>query len=174
MMYPFKDSLGRTWEVAVNVATVQRVLRVAKLNLVTLGEDKLKGLGELLQDAVRFAEVLFLLCQPPTAAVSDEAFAEFAAGLDGDAMELAEQAFTDAWLGFFRKSEARDGLRKTLATMRQVGLAASDKVAAKAAAMLATVNLEQEAETLALLLMSSSGGVPGSSASIPGPSPSAS
>ncbi|GIW89562.1 MAG: hypothetical protein KatS3mg108_3886 [Isosphaeraceae bacterium] len=164
-MRTFTDNAGRTWTVAINVALVKRVRGVLDLDLFKLLDDGARPLGELLGDPVRLADVLFCLCKEEAEkrAVSDE---DFGAALAGDAIGHAADAFVDELVDFFPHARGRESLKKLIAASRTL----TDKLLDHAEMKVGQIDLEAEASRL----IGSFGSSPGSSASTPGPSPSAS
>jgi len=114
-MKAFEDARGRTWVLAVNVVTCRRVKARLDIHLPGLAEDRAKGLVELLGDALRLVDVLYVLCQDQAekAGVTDEQFGE---AMAGDALAAAADAFVEAWTDFFHGPQQE--LRKPTATKR--------------------------------------------------------
>ncbi len=163
-MHTFVDNANRTWTVAINVATIKRVQGRLNINLCQLIDDGLKPLAKLVSDPIQLVDVLYCLCQDEAQArnVSDE---DFGRAMAGDVLEMAELAFLDELVAFFRNAHLRNLLAKVLAEGRQVGTI----LLQKAEEHLATF----DANRLANKLLNSSGTAPASSASIPDLSPCA-
>lgn len=97
-MRTFTDNTGRTWTVAINVATVKRVRELKQVNLM---EAVTGGLINKLEDDIcLFVDVLYCVCKPEADAnnISDE---QFGSALAGDALEKATDAFLDELIDFF-------------------------------------------------------------------------
>jgi hypothetical protein len=107
----FTDSTGQKWDLSVRFAAVRRVKDMLGLNLLSLVEDKLKPLGELLSDPCRLVDVLYVLVKPQAdaAGLSDVDFGE---RLDGESLEAAADAFLAELFNFFPDRRAREALRK--------------------------------------------------------------
>jgi len=101
-MQTFKDSAGRSWSIAITIATVKRVRVTCDVDLAA------DDLGELLtkmgSDPVLLADVIFVLCsdQVERAGLTDEQFGE---GLAGDAIDAATDAFLGALIDFTPKKK---------------------------------------------------------------------
>lgn len=162
-MKSFKDNQDRTWEVAVNVSAVKRVLDLCQVDLRLPNPEVLERLGG---DVILLVNVLYVLCksQADRQGVSDEQFGE---ALAGDALEQATNAFAEAWADFFPQSR-RSVLNAALAKGRDV-----DR---RVAELAVTEIAGQDVELLAKQLISGKepGPSPASSASTPEASPSAS
>jgi hypothetical protein len=163
-MHSFVANDQRTWEIAINVAAIKRVRGLLRIDLYALVDDGFQSLGKLVSDPVTLADVLYGLCkdQADKLGVTDE---EFGRALAGDAIARAADAFVEELIDFFPDARARESLRKAI----QAGKTVRDKVLAHAETVLQTIDPEIEAQKW----ISSSGNLPGSSASIPVRSPSA-
>lgn len=106
-MTQFKDSTGRAWPVTMTVGDIQRVERLAKVNLARVGEprpgtdNKHPLLTDLTLDEMLLADVLFALVKPQAdrESISDEAFAAL---LDGPTMAGGMVALREVLIDFFR------------------------------------------------------------------------
>jgi hypothetical protein len=118
-MHTFADNLGRTWYVAVNVATIRRVRAVLDVDLYQLVDDGMQALGQLVADPVRLADVLYVLCKDDADAknISDE---DFGRALAGDAITSAAEALVEELVDFFPDERSRAALRRVIAAGRQV------------------------------------------------------
>lgn len=118
-MRTFADNLGRTWYVAVNVATIRRVRAALGVDLYQLCDDGLAALGKLIADPVRLADVLFVLCQEDAAAknITDE---DFGRALGGDAITAGAEALVEELVDFFPDERSRACLRTVIDKGRQV------------------------------------------------------
>ena len=136
-MANFKDNSGREWDVAINVATVKRVKDLLGVNLFALLSDRLKGLGELLADPVRFVDVLYVIVKPQAdaAGVTDE---QFGGSLGGDTLQAAAEAFLEALGAFMPTVAGREALRAVLEKGRQ----ALDLLGARTTAAVAALDAE--------------------------------
>jgi len=101
-MNGFRDSKGSLWELVVDIPTVERVRRLADVDLLNVAiADKQNGVFAKLADPVCFAHVLYAICKPQ----ADErklADDDFARCLDVDVEELADKLF-EAIADFFRR-----------------------------------------------------------------------
>lgn len=164
-MHLFKDSNGRSWPVAINVAAMKRVRDLAKVNLYELLDEKMEKYAALVNDPMTFVDVLFILCMDEAKKenVSDESFGR---AMAGDALEAAVDAFTEELIDFFPQAQTRKSLRKVTAAAKAV----QKKVMERAETELDALDVDK----LATTLIGSFGSSPASSASIPTPAPSAS
>ena len=157
-MHTFADNLGRTWYVAINVATIRRVRAALGVDLYAMVDDGMQELGKLVSDPVRLADVLYVLCKEDAEAknISDE---DFGRALGGDAIAAAAEALVD----FFPEERSRAALRRVIEAGRQV----RTKLLEHAETMLDTLNVDSCAGALS----NSSSSSPASSASTPEASP---
>jgi hypothetical protein len=162
-MHTFADNLGRTWYVAINVATIRRVRAALGVDLYAMVDDGMQELGKLVSDPVRLADVLYVLCKEDAEAknISDE---DFGRALGGDAIAAAAEALVEELVDFFPEERSRAALRRVIEAGRQV----RTKLLEHAETMLDTLNVD----SCATALISSSSNSRGSSASIPEASPS--
>ena len=162
-MHSFVDNANRTWEIAINVATVKRIRGLLDVDLYSRVDDGFKSLSALVSDPVNLADVLFCLCkeQADRLDVSDE---DFGRALSGDAITHAADAFVEDLIDFFPDARARAGLKKAIYAGKKV----RDKVLTHAENLLATIDPQIEADKW----ISSSGNLPGSSELPPANSPS--
>ena len=169
-MKQFKDSAGRAWEFAININAIRRVKDKLELDLYALLDDRLEKLNALINDPLRFCDVMFVLCREAgaTKEVSDE---EFGKAWSGDVWEAAADAFVEELVDFFRDREARSKLKSLLAKSKEVKTALLNKFAAKLSAIDADSAAEQVLRNLERTSSGSSGSSPASSASTPAPSP---
>ena len=123
-MHSFKDNAGRTWSVAVNVATIKRVR-----GLVTDADDCQKPVdlmamveGDLLKrlytDPVLLVDVLYAVCKPEVdkAEVTD---VEFGEAMAGDAIDLGTAALIEEIIDFFPSRRDRERARKVMAKFQE-------------------------------------------------------
>lgn len=161
-MHSFKDTVGRLWEVVINVAQVRRVRGlVGGVDLHKLIDDQCRPLAELLADPCRLVDVLYALCkeQADKAGVTDEAFG---ASLGGDVLEEAAHAFLEELIDFFPK-HIQETLRKLFAKSRQL----AQTLLGHARTRVDELDVEEMASTLIASLTRR----PASLASTPAPSP---
>lgn len=97
-MRTFKDSEGREWAIAINVATARRVKDLAGVDLLSASDGKL--LHELADDPMLLANVLWAIVQPQAQSrnVSDEQFGE---ALSGESIDKATTALLQELVDFF-------------------------------------------------------------------------
>ncbi len=119
-MRSFADNGGRTWSIAVNFWTCRQVRDRVGVDLFKLIENNLTPLADLLNDPVKFCDVLFVLAsdQAKAAGVTDE---QFGRSLGGDSYGQAQTAFFEALIDFFPDARARDAMRKILTAARRTG-----------------------------------------------------
>lgn len=163
-MHSFVDNAGRTWVIAINVATVRRVRALVGVDIPGLIDDGFQPLGELVADPVKLADVLYCLCKEEADAkqITDE---DFGRALAGDAIALAADAFVEEMIDFFQNARVRESLRKVLASGRKV----REKLLDHNDVLIAGIDPDEEARKLIASLTSS----PDSSVLTPAPSPSA-
>lgn len=115
-MQTFKDTEGREWQLAINVAAVKRVRDLAEVDLLKSAEGRL--LQQLADDPVKLCDVLWAIVQPQAQErkISDE---QFGAALAGDVIDEATTAFLTELVAFFPR--ARRGLmNKVLAKLEKL------------------------------------------------------
>jgi hypothetical protein len=161
----FRDTGGRTWTLAINVAAVKRCRAVLGLDLYGLVEDGAKGLARLVADPIALVDALYVLCKDEADKlnVSDE---DFGRAMAGDAIRAGADAFLEELTDFFPDPRVRAGLKTLIAKSRATQAALLDRAEALIDGL--------DPAALASELIASSGSAPASSASTPGPSPSAS
>lgn len=142
-MHTFADNLGRTWYVAVNVATIRRVRGALDVDLYQLVDDGMQALGRLVADPVRLADVLYVLCKDDADAknISDE---DFGRALAGDAITSAAEALVEELIDFFPDERSRAALRRVIAAGREVRA----KLLTHAETMLESLNPDECASSL--------------------------
>lgn len=159
-MHAFTDSLGRKWELAINVASAKRVRDLMGVRLYDLIDNGAKGLQTLLGDPILLVEVCYHLCKQAAGLTPDEFFE----GFSGDTIEAAADAFFGELVDFFPQPKARESLRKMDQKRKEVQELLLDQQNEKLEAL--------DPVLLAEKLRDSSGSSPGRSASTPAPSPS--
>jgi len=165
-MRTFKDNAGRDWTVAINVDVVQRVRDLLKLDLLGVLDGELTQ--KLIDDPVLLCNVVYVVCKPEADAknVKDT---DFGRAMAGDAIDAATTTLLEELVDFFPKS--RRGLLATaLRKLREV----ERKAVALAQMRLDGPELDRKIDEHLSALGTSSGSAPGSSLSIPAPSPSGS
>ena len=167
-MTTFRDADGREWLVAIHTTAIKRVRASLGVDLYSLVDNGFAGLGKLLGDVVALCDVLFVLCQDEARqrGIDDEAFGR---SMHGDALERAAASFLEEYSDFFPDPRIRAGLKRIIEASRKVRERSLDRMTEELA-RLDLENLPFEAATS----NGSSGSSPGSSVSIPAPSPSAS
>ncbi|HZT79627.1 MAG TPA: hypothetical protein VFA26_05380 [Gemmataceae bacterium] len=166
-MASFTDEKSRTWQVPINVGAVRRVRDRLGINLYALIEDRAKGLGQLLGDPLRLMEVVGVLCeeQIARAGISRE---DFEAGLAGDALEAATEAFVQGLVDFFPNPKVRETLRRVVAKAKRLANEWLNETVAKTGPALDQLTLEDVRPALESG-SGWSGGSPASARSTPPP-----
>lgn len=123
----FKDNLGREWNVEINVGTTVR-LKNAGINFYELSEKNFAKLIELHGDDIGFCTMLYVIVKPDADKlnVSDDAFY---AGLGGDSLDAAWEAFKVAYINFIRRPEIRSGLKTVMEHVEKMEKFAAAKMA---------------------------------------------
>lgn len=165
----FRDSVGRVWDVSVNVTTVKRARRLLKIDIPALLNEKAKPLGELLADDCRLVDLLYVLCMDQAQAlkISDE---DFGRAMLGDSILHGRNAFLESFRFFLRDPRLRDALSKVIATAKN----AENRMLERLATEAAEIDPDKAAATLVDKLIAKLTSVPGSSASTPAPIPTSS
>jgi hypothetical protein len=158
-MRTFRDSEGREWSVAVNIAAVRRVRDLAQLDLLATADGRL--LHELAVDPMKLADVLWAIVQPQ-AQQRDVSPEQFGQALAGETIDRATAALIDELVDFFpahRRGPMR-AARAKLATLL-------DKAAAAAVATIEQVDVEAMLDLTHPAPGTTSTSSPASSASTP-------
>lgn len=103
----FRDSKGSLWELVVDIPTVERVRRLADVDLLNVAiADEQNGVFAKLADPVCFAHVVYAMCKPQAdeRGLSDE---EFARCLDVDVEQLADTLFVEIADFFQRRNQTQ-------------------------------------------------------------------
>jgi len=129
-MHNFTDTTGQNWALVINTLALERVDAATGIYLTELLDEQLKGLADLLRRPSRLARVLLVLVEEQLAAKNVTAEL-FLAGLSGDALAQATDAFIEELVDFFPDARGRAGLRTLLAKFRQVRDLALDEAEAK-------------------------------------------
>lgn len=106
----FKDTAGRTWTVAANVATLRAVRDATGVNLadfLSLPENHRR----LLTDDVFVGEVAYHMGRLE-GGVPKPAFDQFGEAVYGDVIAAACDAVCEALVDFFRRPAQREALRR--------------------------------------------------------------
>jgi len=119
----FKDGLGRTWTVTVNVASTKRVKGAIDIDLMEVVNKDGTVLSRLHEDPETLVNVLYLLCKPQadTLGLTDENFGELFE--TGEILEEACNALIEALISFF-PPRRREILRKVMAKLKTLETAA--------------------------------------------------
>jgi len=149
-MKVFKDTAGREWQVAINVAAVKRVRSLIDVDLMGILDGTL--LEKLISDPVLLCDVVYCLVKPEADAksVSDE---DFGKAMGGDALEHATQALLEELADFFPQQK-RALLHKALVKLK----ALEEKALAAAERKLAGPEIENALAAMFETGGSSSGG----------------
>ncbi len=131
-MKTFTDSLGRTWSVVVNVATIKRVRNLCNVDLASIVEfeqdskPSMNLFEKLSSDPVLLVDVLYAVCKPECEQknVSDE---DFGASMDGDSIEQATDALLEGIIDFFPEVK-RLFLHRILSAAKRLKNASEEKM----------------------------------------------
>lgn len=131
-MKTFTDSLGRTWSVVVNVATIKRVRNLCNVDLASIVEfeqdskPSMNLFEKLSSDPVLLVDVLYAVCKPECEQknVSDE---DFGASMGGDSIEQATDALLEGIIDFFPEVK-RLFLHRILSTAKRLKNASEEKM----------------------------------------------
>ena len=170
-MTTFQDKNKTTWTLELTVGSARRVkadTTVDLVNIISLEDDgkaSMAALGKLIEDPFALVDVIFSLCRPQAekAGITDAAFAEL---LDADAVEAAANALVEEIINFTPAAK-----RKALTKIHQIAQRIAARNEAALDKILENGQLEEQVEKQ---LNASFTNMPGSSASILTPSPSAS
>lgn len=104
-MKQFKDENGKDWLIRIDVSAIKRVRSIVGVDLMQIVDPK-SALAEELDDPVKLADVLFVLCskQAEEASVSDEDFGKL---LAGDVLANAQRAMLEELADFFPEGPRR-------------------------------------------------------------------
>jgi len=160
----FRDARDREWTVEVTVATVERVLAEADVDMLDTGDENV--FLQMTTQPVRIVHVLYAVLKPQMEAkgLSCE---EFADGMKGDAIARASEALTEEWLDFFPDPAERRALRtamaKTKAFHEKVRAAALKEIESPELETLLETSMEEALTTYRRKLTALSGKPPASS-----------
>lgn len=123
-MQSFRDNEGRTWAVAVDVASIKRARALAGFDLAGV-LDRREDVDRLARDPVLLVDVLYAVCKPEadSRGVSDE---DFGRAMAGDALEHAVNALVEAIVSFSPNPRVRAMHRLALAKARTAETKALD------------------------------------------------
>lgn len=181
-MKTFKDSTGREWTIEVNTVTAKRVRSLLDVDLFKVVEDR-GLLTQLGQDPIFLVDLLYVVCKPQADALTvsvEEVLADgkrqftmrrftdedFGAAMVGDAVEDGATALIEDLISFSPRPS-----RETLGQIWKM----SQEAASKARLDVAERVTKELPGVIERALASAGGsltGVPESSVSTPGPSPS--
>ena len=116
-MKTFKDTAGRTWQIAMNVTVAKRVKSALGVDLLQLGseagnpEDHL--FTRLHTDPCFLVDVLYVVCLTEAEAknITDEQFGE---AMAGDAIDQATKALLEEIVDFSPSPRDRERARRVL------------------------------------------------------------
>ncbi len=166
-MAAFVDGKQRKWEVAVTVTTLVKAKSLLAIDLLTIIDKDSPLLARLIEDPVLLCNLLYVTVKEQADAqkISDE---EFGRGLSGDTLNDATRAFLEGLADFFRSTTKRTALK----AVTKAVFAAEDRLTKALEARVESGELDRIAEAAANLAQksagSSSGALPGGSASTPG------
>ena len=126
-MRSFKDLNGREWVLELNVDALDRVREATGTNLLSLFENECALVGQVLDDPVFLAKVIWPLIETRAAELSVDQ-TTFRRALAADACEEAADALIGAVLDFF-PSRRRAVLTKMVETLRTVVTTQMDRAA---------------------------------------------
>ena len=124
MKSSFTDTEGREWNLTITIATVRRVRKALKIDL--LSKDMTEILEKVVCDPVMLCDVLFLIVEKEAESlgVTDEAFGE---AMGGDAVEEGAKAFLGALGDFTPNPRDRARVGKALETILEAAEACQDQ-----------------------------------------------
>lgn len=157
----FTDSAGRTWPVALTVTTLKRVKARLDMQLLDCADVSGPAMRRLGGDVLFLADVLYAILEPECERLGVSA-ASFSDALAGDVLWHGFRAVTEALADFFPDARQREMFRALVGKVLQLAELEMDKAETAVADLLATS------------CTSTVGDSPGSPASIPVPTPSAS
>ena len=157
-MKTFKDNLGRSWLVDVNVTGIKRVRDLIRIDLYKVLDDEARLLHDLLADPVLLIDTVYVLCK-------DQCDRESLSGvrvgeaMGGDALEGAGEALLNAIVDFFPNARGRKNLQRVLEKGKQI----QAKVISRGELLVEEIDVEAEAEKWLARLRRSSGNSPADS-----------
>ena len=157
-MKSFKDKVGKTWIIEVNVRQVRKVRALLNIDLANMiqfeaenGKTNTDLLDKLSSDPCLLVDVIYALCkdQADTLNITDEQFGE---NMNGDTVEAATVALLEEMVDFFPEAK-----RRVLRVILNQAEALTRQMQETAAAVLENPEFQ---ETLKSQLMKSSTNVP--------------
>jgi hypothetical protein len=124
-MKTFTDNAGRTWTIAINVATVRRVRDLLGVDLLEIVEGKL--IDRLIRDPILLCDVVYAVCKPEADAQNVTA-EQFGQAMAGDAIDHATRALLGNLADFSPSPRDRANLQRVLAATWQAIETAQDLV----------------------------------------------
>jgi hypothetical protein len=158
----FTDNVGRSWDVAINVAAIKRVRDLVGVDLMEIVDGTL--IEKLIHDPILLCDIVYAVCKPQAAEqeIGDE---DFGRAMAGDAIEHATTALLEDLVSFCPSPRDRNNLGRVLETTSRVMDKARDLIEQK----LDSGELERMAEEALATAGDSSGIAPASSESIRAP-----
>ena len=103
-MKKFTDSVGREWKIEINIASIRRVRDLLGVDLMQSLDGKF--LQELSKDIIKMVDIIYVLIKPQADSLKPKLLdTGFGAGLDGDAVDAAVNAFLDELVNFSPKQK---------------------------------------------------------------------
>jgi hypothetical protein len=164
-MHSFKDTAGRTWDIAGNMLAWSRVKSASGVDLTDIATEERKSI-ERLADPYTLTEVLWALVEPQAIerGLSSD---DFFAGLNGEILAAAHIALLEEMV-FFCHPRVRAILELMLDRMKKAEAMAEKELARQMPA----VEREIDAAISSLTFGNTPGSSPESSASTPASGPS--
>lgn len=116
-MASFKDSAGRTWELASNTAAIKRVRSATGVSLGKISDGLYETYADAFLDLEKLTDVLYAWCAGQHPDVTAEAFAVEV--MDGETIHEARRAMDEAFLLFF-PSRQRQAMKAMAAELEEV------------------------------------------------------
>lgn len=123
-MKTFKDIKDDMWTISITVDSVIRIRSELKLDMLDITEGGL--IMALADDQIKFFQMLWILCEEEVEKknMGEE---DFAKRFNGDTIELAMTAFTEALIDFFQPAK-RETARKLFAKTDSLVTAAYSRI----------------------------------------------
>jgi hypothetical protein len=115
-MASFTDANGTTWDVSITVQSIRRVREQFSIDLSKVLGDK-ESFAGLHDDVCQLADVLFAVCSEQANA-KGITLETFGAGLQGDSLQAAREAFNESALSFL-PAKKRELMRQVLDTQKK-------------------------------------------------------
>ena len=134
-MRVFRDTAGRSWNLALNVYAIKRVRDLLKVDLLDLGDDDKPEKGllfRMIADPVLLVDLIYVICkeQADKDGISDEQFGQ---AMAGDAIDAATKAFLEELADFTPSPRDRARAKKVIEATWKLIDRAQDLLDAKAA-----------------------------------------